>query len=321
MRAETRRLLASVRVVAAVAMTVLGANGCRSSAEGPPVCSADGKARIRAAGADDSMIAKLCDARSTPPEEPVSERGTWKVEPVPLTRIKNDPPTFMERPTLVYVALKPTDYFNWGYRNARETHFGFELAQMDQDENPTSVRMYGYADRKWARPFFEFVSKHLEEAAGAYDSVPATLVVTYKKARYESRPEHIEILAAAPGAEYSADPTEFESNTEVGPSRDGGRATPDGTQAASQDCPPDEQILRDARPHLSKWRALQMRVGDPKIAKERDKFEKDKCSATVRAGVAGGGAPRTANVKVFLIYEQGDGFWKLAGSSTRLFDE
>ena len=203
-----RLILVAARVGCSIA--VLALVGCPSRTEGPPICSTEGIARISDAGVGDTVLGRLC-----PDWKPIAtqenkrtevEPVPWKTPPTTLSRIKTDTVSFLDKPALVYVAVKPTDYFNYGYANARETHFGFELAQLGPDGDVQPLRIYGYADRKWARPFFEKVSRDLESAKGKYDWVQATLVVTYKRSRYQSSSEHLEILAASMGEDRSLTP-------------------------------------------------------------------------------------------------------------------
>ena len=136
----------------------------------------------------------------------------WKVKPTPLSVIKADPPSYLGKPTLVFVAVKPTDYFNYGYRDARNSHFAFEMRPALENGQTGPEKLYGYAARSWARPFFNEVNQRLGMFVLARDAdkknyVTATLVVAYSKKRYDGRSaDHIEILSAEVGEKLDMDP-------------------------------------------------------------------------------------------------------------------
>ena len=145
----------------------------------------------------------LAPGPSAPAANP-SEK-TWKVKPTALSVIKADPPSYLDKPTLVFVMVKPTSYFNYGYNNARNSHFAFEMRTVGGDGRIATDRLFGYAGRSWARPFFDDVNKQLD--AGKKGYAPATLVVAYSKKRYDGRSaDHIEILAAGVGEKFDMDP-------------------------------------------------------------------------------------------------------------------
>lgn len=312
-----RRTLESFVILVVVA----GLLGCPSQSEGPPLCSRQGLERLRDAGSGDALLLRLCPDQASPPssgkEKP--DPGPWKSAPVAPSRIKTDPVSFLEKPVVIFVAVRPTDYFNYGYRNARETHFGFEIAQFASDDNVQPLSLYGYADRRWARPFFEKVSKELEEAAGQYQFVPATLVVTYKKSRYESSPDHLEILAAVRGEDRSVTPESRalgsqDSGAEAGTTvvvADQRQPTP----APHSGGPPEDQVLRDAKARVLAEQAQSARMGMGWRVKgfrvlpyDVDEFEKD--SVTARVEVEGGFGPEQRGTCV-LAYQNAGSFWKL----------
>jgi hypothetical protein len=139
-------------------------------------------------------------AASTTPKEKM-----WKVKPTALAVIKADPPSYLGEPTLVFVTVKPTSYFNYGYSNARNSHFAFEMRPAEESGRLGEAKLYGYAARSWARAFFEEVNKQLD--ASKKEFAPATLVVAYSKKRYDGRSaDHIEILAADVGEKFDMDP-------------------------------------------------------------------------------------------------------------------
>lgn len=184
---------------------------------GPQLCSPDGLVRLKSAGASDEVVAKACPDNvrpgATPQPQPKAEPEppqTWKVQPTPLSVIKTDPPSFLEKPTLVLVAVKPSDYFNYGYGGARTSHFAFELRGIRPDGRVGDDQLYGYAARSWARPFFEKVNQRLQADGGKHEYVVATMVVAYLKKRHdESTSDHVEILGAAVGQDFSLSPTPF----------------------------------------------------------------------------------------------------------------
>jgi hypothetical protein len=327
MMATTKRSMAPVSFM--TALGVIGVLACPSRTEGPPLCSAEGLGRLRDAGGGDGLMARLCPDQAPRPSTPIedSAAGPWKSPPVAPSRIKTDPVTYLEKPVVISVAVRPADYFNYGYRNARESHFSFEIAQLETDNNVRPLSLYGYADRRWARPFFEEVTRELEAAAGEYQFARATLVVMYKRSRYESSPDHLEILAASRGEDRSLTPESREvagndAGTVAGhkPSVAGAGTAPEPRLAdAATVGPPDEQVVRDARPYLAQWRGLMARVAEPTIARKTlDQFEKDRCDAVVEARVTAGGGDKTI-VKVFLTYRRNADFWKLTEGTSRIY--
>ncbi len=134
-----------------------------------------------------------------------SSEKAWKVKPTGLSAIKADPPSYLDKPTLVFVAVKPTDYFNYGYNGARNSHFAFEMRPLEENGRLGAAKLYGYAARSWARPFFDEVNKKVEASGKEYAA--ATLVVAYSKKRYDGRSaDHIEILAGDVGEKLDMDP-------------------------------------------------------------------------------------------------------------------
>lgn len=308
----------SARVACTIAALALF--GCPSRTEGPPICSTEGIARIIDAGGDTTVLGTLCPGwRPTGAPEgnrAEADLAPWKTPPVAPSRIKTDPVSFLEKPAIIYVAIRPTDYFNFGYRNARETHFGFEIAQIEPDNKAQPLSLYGYADRRWARPFFEEVSKELEDAAGEYSFVLATLVVTYKRSRYESSPDHLEILAASRGEDRSLTPESRKlGGQDAGAERDLAPSRPPHPAAPSSGGPPEEQVLRDAKGRVlaEQAKAARMEMAWPvrgfKVLPYRvDEFEKDSVTALVE--VEGGFGPQQRGT-CFLNYESAGTFWKL----------
>jgi hypothetical protein len=198
------RCVMRVEVFSVVIM--IGALACAKT-DGPGLCSAEGQAKLKASGASDEVLARACGAQ--PPfraGQPSQEQpATWKVPPTPLAVIKADPPSYIEKPTLVLVAVKPSDYFNFGYADARSSHFAFRLRPVTPDGRVGPDALNGYAARNWARPFFEDVVKNLE--SGKFEYMTATLVVTYLTKRFSNdSADHIEILAAEPGRKLDMDP-------------------------------------------------------------------------------------------------------------------
>jgi hypothetical protein len=198
----------------AVIATSAGAIACKPSG-GPALCSQEGLARLKTAGASEDVITKACPgptpAERTPEsgkrEEPAPPKA-WKMQPTALSVIKADPPSYLERPALIFVAVKPSDYFNYGYSEARGTHFAFELREVRAEGRVGVEGLYGYAPRSWARPFFEKVTQALQAEGGKYEYTLATLVVAYSKRRQDaSTADHIEILAADVGQRFDMDLT------------------------------------------------------------------------------------------------------------------
>ncbi|BDG08218.1 hypothetical protein [Anaeromyxobacter paludicola] len=184
----------------------------QSAGQGPALCSLEGLTRLKEAGAGQDVLAKTCpqsgspEAKSDPGAQPTPPQPTtWKVQPTELSVIKADPPSYLEKPTLVFVAVKPSDYFNYGYRDTRNSHFAFEMRPALDDGRVGSDQLYGYAARSWARPFFEAVNNQLE--GGKYRYATATLIVAYSKRRYDGQSaDHVEILAAEVGQKFDMDP-------------------------------------------------------------------------------------------------------------------
>lgn len=294
-------------------LALLSASGC-SRNEGPALCSAEGIARVRDGGGSESLVSRLCPdlAQTSDAHVESPDAGQWASPPVSALRIKTDATTYTENPAVIYVAVKPSDYFNFGYRNARETHFAFEIAQFTEGDNAQPMNLYGYADKRWARPFFEAISSELEASGGSFQAVPATLLVTYKRSRVESSRDHIEILAASRGEDRSLSLSAAQRS-------ESDSAPVGGKVARSNVGPADEQLLRDARPHVEQWRALQRKVGTPKIvSKELDQFETDRCSVVIEADAPSGESPK-AKIRVFLEYRRTTDFWKLTGADSRIF--
>lgn len=72
--------------------------------------------------------------------------------------------------------------------------------------------------------------------------------------------------------------------------------------------------MRDAGTELAKWRALDERVRNPRIAKELDKYEKDESNVIVSGKASSGGI-----VRVFLTYQRRADFWKLKSIDSRIY--
>lgn len=126
--------------------------------------------------------------------------------PTPLQVLLADPDSATERFVLVHVAVSPSGYFNWGYGNARRTHFAFELRSiLHAGGQPEGPRAYGYAEKAWARPFFQQVTDYMQRNGTSW--APATLVVGFlsKRMTMESV-EQLEILAAELGLSPVPDP-------------------------------------------------------------------------------------------------------------------
>lgn len=173
----------------------------------------------------------------------VSPQATWKVPPTALAVIKADPPSYIGKVALVYVGIRPSDYFNFGYGDARNTHFAFELRPALEGGRIGPEQLYGYAERSWARPFFEAVTKSLE--SGKYRYRDATLLVAYVPNRYDGRSaDHIEILAAEVGEVRGLDPAPVQERVrEEQQKREESRKKDAAARTAEEKACPDERLL------------------------------------------------------------------------------
>jgi hypothetical protein len=171
---------------------------------GPEDCAPQVLEEIKSSGMllmDLQTVLTACDH-----DVPSGARRALAELPTPLQVLLADPDSATERFVLVHVAVSPSGYFNWGYGNARRTHFAFELRSiLHAGGQPEGPRAYGYAEKAWARPFFQQVTDYMQRNGTSW--APATLVVGFlsKRMNMESV-EQLEILAAELGLSPVPDP-------------------------------------------------------------------------------------------------------------------
>lgn len=97
----------SARQLFAIALVLVSA--C-SRSEGPALCSADGVAQLRDGGVSDALIGRLCPeaAPKSPAGVETRDAGQWATKPISAPRLKTDSTSFVEKPTVIYVAVKPS---------------------------------------------------------------------------------------------------------------------------------------------------------------------------------------------------------------------
>lgn len=100
-----------------------------------------------------------------------------------------DPMRFLNKTAKVYAYIKAADYYNYGYRNARESHYVFNAC--DNDGHVNCVYFYVTKEKGAALVdrYLNLKQTNNNEYVG-----PFTLIVTNLKARNEDSPEHFEMI-------------------------------------------------------------------------------------------------------------------------------
>lgn len=161
-----REDLVSILVPACVVSACLGAFGTYfylgASKKAPPVASAPA---AEPAPAQAAKAAPLVEA-------PGSGLST-------IQMMRMDPAGFLNKTVKLYVYLKPTDYFNYGYRTARDSHFGFEAC--DGEGNRQNCANF-YIVKDKGRELLQTV---LANGGDKYHG-PVSIIASNLKFRYES---------------------------------------------------------------------------------------------------------------------------------------
>lgn len=223
----TSRLLLG-RPIAALAVLGLTA-GCQDH-QGPPVCSEAGRKLLADHGAPPALWRKICEPRgaahadlaenaeeidrspsrhtdlavaSAPP--PPTETHLppppppWPVPPTPVYEVTADPAAYLDKLVLLHVRLSPSAYYNYGYGDARDSHFSFSLKNLDEESHLRDFHgLQAYADKVRFRTFFNEVLRLLRQSR--QEDVEATVLVTYLPSRYDRKTaDSAEIVKAAVG--------------------------------------------------------------------------------------------------------------------------
>lgn len=123
--------------------------------------------------------------------EPVAKQEPAETANSGLTRIQMlrlDPQSFVNRTAKIYVGVLASDYYNFGYSDARDSHFAFKACDGEGRENCANFFMV----KDKARPLLQ---KIMEDPNHAEGFGPVTLIVSNLKFRYQSSSsEEFEIL-------------------------------------------------------------------------------------------------------------------------------
>lgn len=211
MKSPARRLLLTVKRGGNAALILLASMAfivACSSKDGPAICSGAGIQEVRNAGASDDVIAKLCakSGRGSP-----VDAQTGKPRPDTagaFQKLKFDRPNNVGRPFHVDVAVKPSDYYNFKYRDAQATHYSFDICPIQGDGNVnTSACSHGYAKRAWAGSYFERLLNDLK--SGQYGYKRSSAVIAVLRSRYSPDDDSCEVLTILPGL-ADLEPDRFE---------------------------------------------------------------------------------------------------------------
>ncbi len=105
---------------------------------------------------------------------------------VNIKKITGDPSSFIDKKVKLYGYIQLSTYFNYGYRDARDSHFSFRFSHDKYFSKYINV----YLEKGIGRKFFDEVTKTDEEWYG-----PVTLVLTNLRSRYDKNsPEMWEAL-------------------------------------------------------------------------------------------------------------------------------
>lgn len=206
---------ASIRFWFSVAVVFFSFGGCRD--ESPPMCSDEARVRLLAAGVSETQWATACSdsagdsgikaevaAAIDAGRADVEAARNWKMPPVRIKDLKADIVKYKSEPALVYGKVEPSDYYNYGYQNARGSHYALKIQSINEKSGETLYdEITGYAPREKFKTFFEDLRKQAQES----ERVDATLVLAVLPQRYDSSSaDHIEILDARLGRDVDLDP-------------------------------------------------------------------------------------------------------------------
>lgn len=132
--------------------------------------------------ADQKPSAQSLEEKQKPEDQKAETKDIPEVADSGLTTIemmKIDPEKFINKAAKLYVYVKPSDYYNFGYSDARDSHFDFEACE--QNGNGTVCANF-YIVKSKGR---ELLNAYMKQNDGRHAG-PITIVASNLKFRYET---------------------------------------------------------------------------------------------------------------------------------------